>query len=74
LKMPTGGPSIDSKAMVGPDAADVVSDAFDVLDVVQPDANAANSAATAHATLRAYPRFGTGLTTLTPPCGAPRRS
>jgi hypothetical protein len=51
-----------------------VSDAFDVLEVVQPDANAANSAATAHATLRAYPRFGPALTTLTPPCGASRRS
>src|SRR5947209_14325861 len=69
--MPTGGPSIDSNAMVGPAdvEAEVVSEAFDVLVVVQPDASAASSAPTTHPTLRAYARFGPGLTTLAPPCG-----
>ena len=66
--MPTGGPSIDSNAIVGPDAPDVVSEAFEVFDVVQPDASAASSAAMA-VTLRAYARFGPDLTTLAPPCG-----
>ena len=65
--MPTGGPSIDSKAIVGPEAPDVVSEAFEVFDVVQPDASAVSSAAMAHVMLRAYARFGPDLT-LAPPC------
>src|SRR4051812_15569664 len=66
--MPTGGPSIDSNAIVGPDAtAVVVSDAFDMFDVVQPEASAISSAAMVHVTLRAYARFGPDLT-LAPPC------
>ena len=69
LNTPTGGPSIESNAMVGlaPDA--VVSAAFEVLDVVQPDASALMSAAMAPnaiARARAARLPGT-RTTLAPP-------
>ena len=45
LNTPTGGPSIDSNAMVGPELP-VVSAAFDEVVSVQPAAHAARSAAT----------------------------
>jgi hypothetical protein len=62
-----GGPSIESNAMVGPPVEPVVSDALEVLVVVQPDASAAMSAANApYITLRACARFGSRSTTDTP--------
>src|SRR5256885_168507 len=73
LNTPGGGPSIDSNARVGPTGAAVVSEAFDVFDVVQPDASISSAATAPHATPRASARPGFSSTTLAPPCGMVRK-
>jgi hypothetical protein len=70
LNTPTGGPSIESNAMVGLEPEDVVSAAFEVLDVVQPDASALMSTAKA---LPAIARARTARLAGTPTTLAPPR-
>jgi hypothetical protein len=74
LNTPTGGPSIESNAMVGPVGPEVVSEALDEVVSLQPAAhNAKSAAATPRHSLRAGARSRdartTRYTTLRPGAG-----